>query len=142
MSPFEFIYAPYYIDMPQEIYWRPYKSDYFLDDESFEKNKKSRESNPFRSSIRLKMIARIIDQELSESGEPFRISKEIVKGRILAFFPLHSPKECELLKEKWLNWNIFASTPSFDIKVKGFLIVYIPSFLMIIFTVPNLFRNT
>ena len=60
--------------------------------------------------------AMLIEAGLTHENEPFRMRKQIAKGDILAFFPLHDPSIRNCLIEKWLKtWNPL-EIPLYEIK--------------------------
>jgi hypothetical protein len=111
-SPYESIYVPY-IKAAKHIFWKP---KYM--------------SHPFRSSVRQKLSGLIIDRAhdydiIADTVEgqqrtlgSLRIKKNIFKGHILAFFPLHNPPIRESLATDWLSWNLPWELPFYQIKVE------------------------
>ena len=90
-SPYECIYVPYTKELEsKKLFWCAPGMDH-----------------PFRSSIRLKLLAMIIDRELMSIDENFlnklRVRKHIIERNMLAFFPLHSPHIQYHLSKQWLG---------------------------------------
>ena len=104
ISPYECIYVPYTKELENlGLFWCPPGMNH-----------------PFRSSIRLKLLAMMIDKELSESEEilplKLRVRKHIAQGNILAFFPLHNPHIQMHLSKDWLRWRWPWRMPLFQIR--------------------------
>ena len=100
ISPYECIYVPYTKEMEKKmLFWCPPGM-----------------SHPFRSSVRLKLLAMMIDNELAGAEESERVRKHITHGNVLAFFPLHSPHFQRHLTKDWLQLRWPWKAPLFQIK--------------------------
>lgn len=93
LKPYDYIYAPFKIDIPLELYWRP-----------------PEKQHPFREIIQYKVALALIETRSSGSGEPLHVERYIRQGKIKAFFPLHKPLKREDLKAKWLRFNPYPWT--------------------------------
>jgi len=100
LKPFEYIYAPYKVDVPMDLYWHP------PDDVS-----------PFRELLQDKITLALIEARPRDGGEPLTIDRNIRHGKMKAFFPLQKPLKRDYLKKMWMKFNPFPWTePSDDIK--------------------------
>lgn len=116
LLPYEYIYAPYRIEVDQNLYWRP--------------NEKI--NHPFREIVRMKLTELLIETKLlvpipqnnhqqsniSDSEGTISVRRAIMNNHIAAFFPLHNPFMVKQLSDEWLQITLFPwNYPMNDIKV-------------------------
>ena len=101
INPYKFIYAPYKIDLPHNLY-----------------SNGNGQSNSFSELVRLKITMSLIEAKPPDGGEHLKIRKYLLKNRILALFPLHTPSFRDALKSKLMRWDLIPwEEPVDDIKV-------------------------
>jgi hypothetical protein len=87
IRPFDYIYSSYRTDFDlQQIFWKPETS-----------------SHPFRRSIRLKLMQRIM-LETNKDGKPtIDLDKLLMDGVISSYYPIHDWSEISTFKKFWLG---------------------------------------
>jgi len=97
MKPYHHIYAPFKVDVPIELYWRP-----------------SDKKHPFREILRDKLALALIESRTPYGDEPLDIDQYIKDEKIKAFFPLHKPMKRDELTKTWLQFNFLPWTEPID----------------------------
>ena len=90
ITPYEFIYAPYRVDLPHELYGHNIKGQTSL----------------FKELVRLKITMSLIEAKPPDGGENLKIRRYIMKDKILALYPIHTPEYRIILKEKLMKFSL------------------------------------
>lgn len=89
-QPFEYIYAPYVQDEDlQDLYWRPEGS-----------------TNPFRSTVRLRLLMKIIEEGEGSGGAGLNVRELVHRGIIIDAFPLHDKAVRKRINYEWLDPSV------------------------------------
>jgi hypothetical protein len=94
LDPYQYLYGRYDIHLPLDLYR---KSNHAID--------------PFKQSLRLKLIYYMIQAPTHKSGMHYPLEEMLRKKKILALYPLHDPHSIELLKKNWMNRSMCCSVP-------------------------------
>jgi hypothetical protein len=131
LRPYDYIYAPYRLEVDESLYWRPPPE---------EGHEEGLQSHPFRDLVRLKLTEMMVETstginvdeeaDVQDVGK-VNIRKHLDKGNILAYFPLHRQEKLDMFAEHWLPWEVLPwKAPLFEIKVsREFLPVCLPACL-------------
>lgn len=90
LDPYQYLYGRYDPCLPMATY-----------------RKSNHTTNPFRQSIRLKLIYYMIQASTHEGGMHYPIEKMLRKKKILALYPLHDPNSIELFTKTWIHHAIW-----------------------------------
>lgn len=98
-EPYQHIYAKYSRKVDENLYWR-----------------ESNATHPFRSLIRLKLIALMVEARKGRA-EPLKMRRYLRLGKVLGYFPLHDRSKTDYLTSVWLPWKVMPwNSPFMDIK--------------------------
>lgn len=100
LDPYQYIYGKYTNGLPQELY-----------------RKSSNAPDPFKRSIRLKLIYYMIQALSSEGGLNYPVERMLKRNKMLSLYPMHDKNSLQVLTTNWLNpWTLPWKQPMNHIK--------------------------
>jgi hypothetical protein len=93
IKPYQYIYGKYDTSLPEDLYKRPKHLE-----------------NPFRPTIRLKLIYYMMQAPSAKGGGGLKLDKMLAKNKMLAMYPMHNERKIKKLMDTWvegcsLPWN-------------------------------------
>jgi hypothetical protein len=91
LDPYQHLYGRYATHLPSDAY-----------------KKSIHATDPFKQSLRLKLLYYLLQANHRNGGLHLPIEKMLKKQQILALYPLHDPNSLHLLKTSWLEAPVWA----------------------------------
>ena len=74
-------------------------------------------AHPFSTSVRLQLIAGILNAPVNVGGAFLKTGRLLLRKRLLAFFPLHNKRKLNQIAEKWISFFYWPNNqPLWDIR--------------------------